>query len=158
MLVEFVLFFNPFWKYRQRHPHELEVVESSSEIDFFMLRHMYLAPSVLRTLFHSNFDVDRSAVLVKTPRLYFRRFPPGCDLDSIWILFLGSKIDHNLCVSEDHLARICLFSFGVRHDKNGVSPFLTCFVIALRHTPKIFTKRRLPYFHRCRIVHESLVA
>ncbi len=34
MLVEFVLFFNPFLKYRQRHPHVYEVVESSDEIDF----------------------------------------------------------------------------------------------------------------------------
>ncbi len=77
MLVEFVLFFNPFWKYRQQHPHVFEVVESCGEIEFFMSRHMYLVPSVLRTLFHSNSNVDRSAVLVETFPLYVRRFPPA---------------------------------------------------------------------------------
>ena len=90
--------------------------------------------------------------------LICQKIPPGRDPDSIRILFLGLKIDHNLCVSEGHLVHTSLFNFGMRHDKNGVSPFLTCFVIALRHTPKIFTKRHLPYFRRRRIVHESLVA
>ena len=35
MLVEFVLFFNPFWKHRQQHPHVFEIVERSSEIEVF---------------------------------------------------------------------------------------------------------------------------
>ena len=77
MLIQFVLFFNPFWNYQQRHLHAFEVVKSSGEIGFFMSRHMYLVPSVLRTMFNSNLDVDRSAVLVEMFPLFFRRFPPA---------------------------------------------------------------------------------
>ena len=46
MLVEFVLFFNPLWKHRQRHPHIFEVVESCGEIEIFYVEtHVFGAVS-----------------------------------------------------------------------------------------------------------------
>jgi hypothetical protein len=46
MLVEFVLFFNPFWKYRQRHPHVFEVVERSGQVEVFYVKtHVFRAVS-----------------------------------------------------------------------------------------------------------------
>ena len=44
------------------------------------------------------------------------------------------------------------------HDKYCISPFLSCFIIALTHAAKVFPKCCHPNFPSIRFVHEVLVA
>jgi hypothetical protein len=43
--------------------------------------------------------------------------------------------------------------FSMSHDKNRVGTLLSCFIVALRHTAKIFAESDLSYFHCGGVVH-----
>jgi hypothetical protein len=105
---------------------------------------MYLAPSVLRTLFHINLDVVRSAVSVDNLPGVVDEIPSSCDLNMVRVHFLWTEIDNDTSI-RDSLIFGGTFDFIVSHDKNRVSVFLSCFIVALSHATKVFTKRGLPY-------------
>ncbi len=44
------------------------------------------------------------------------------------------------------------------HDKHSVCTFLACFVVALCHPPKVFSKRSLPNFRSRGIIHQLFTA
>ncbi len=44
------------------------------------------------------------------------------------------------------------------HDKHCICTLLACLVVALCHTPKFFSKRSLPNFWSCGIVHQLFIA
>ena len=116
-----------------------------------MSRHMYFAPSVLRTLFHISFDVVRLAVCVVSLPV-----SSGCDANAMRICFLRTKIDDNPLV-HDHAICGDEEDFSVSHHTNCVGTLLSRFDVALRHAPEVFSKGGLPYFHRRGIIHQFLV-
>jgi hypothetical protein len=71
--------------------------------------------------------------------------------------FLWTKINNLACIC-DSLFFGDAGDFVVSHHKNGVYPFLPCFLIALSHAAKILSKRRLPHFSCCWVFHQPFVA
>ena len=63
---------------------------------------MYLAPFVLITLFPMHLDVVRSEVLVVNSLGYiFFKEVASCGYShTVWVLFVGSIVDHNSCIGE----------------------------------------------------------
>ncbi len=58
---------------------------------FLISRHIYRAPSVLRTLFHNSFDMVRLAVCVDVLPLNVIKFPPTAILIRFGSSFCGRK-------------------------------------------------------------------
>jgi hypothetical protein len=61
------------------------------------------------------------------------------------ISFLMAKINYHPCI-RDRLICWDEEDFVVSHHKNRVRSFLSCFIVALRHTAKILAKGSLPNF------------
>ncbi len=51
-----------------------------------------------------------------------------------------------------------VWDVGWEHGKHHICARLSCFVVALTHPTKVFTKRRHPSVRSCRIVHEAFIA
>jgi hypothetical protein len=64
MCVRVLLLDDPLREECVRDFHVLEPVQGCTAVEVFMSKHMYLAPSVLSTLFHMNFEVVRLALRV----------------------------------------------------------------------------------------------
>ncbi len=90
-------------------------------------------------------------------RLICDEVTPGRDTNPIGILLLRSIIHDWIAVSDFFVLSQDMFDFIMCHDKHSVGPFLTSFVIALRHTTEVLPKRNLPYFRCRRIVHHFFV-
>jgi hypothetical protein len=77
--------------------------------------------------------------------------------DAIRIVFLGAICDDNLCVSGRMVCRDVRNVSGF-HDEDGICPDGPGFLVALTHSPEIFTERCHPYFGGARVVHEFVIA
>lgn len=104
---------------------------------------MNLAPSVLRTLFHSIFDVVRSAVLVVSSPGYLIRFPPAVIRVRFGSAFWGAEVDHDLCVGHDSVFWN-VSNLVVVHDKDRVRTFGLCFYVTLCHITELLAQARGP--------------
>jgi hypothetical protein len=51
-----------------------------------------------------------------------------------------------------------VWDIGWEHDEHCICAWLPCFVVALTHPTKVFTKCRHPSVHSRRIVHEAFIA
>ena len=69
------------------------------------------------------------------------------------VVFLRTKINDRIAVSEFLFEFVRCPDFLVRHDKHRVRPLLSCLVITLRHAAEVLAKRRLPCFSGSRIMH-----
>ena len=58
---EIILLNDMVWEVGEFHAHVLISLERGTEVKICMSKHIYLAVSVLNTLFHKIFDVVRSA-------------------------------------------------------------------------------------------------
>ncbi len=73
------------------------------------------------------------------------------------VCFLGSKVHDDLCVSHSlHFQNLSYFL--VHYHEDGISSFLTGFIIVLGHASKVFAKGSLPYFRGGEVMHEFFVA
>ncbi len=81
----------------------------------------------------------------------------GCDSDLVGIRFLGMTINNHLRVCDDSFFG-GVWYVGWEHDEHRICARLSCFVVALTHPAKVFTKRRHPSVHSRRIVHEAFIA
>ncbi len=81
----------------------------------------------------------------------------GCDSDAVGICLLGAVVDNHsgICDNADFWD---IWYFLRGHDKHRIGPFLSCFIITLTHSAKVFSECSHSYFRSVWVVHEALVA
>jgi hypothetical protein len=75
----------------------------------------------------------------------------------MWEFFLESVINDRVAVSEKLLCHKRMRNFVMCHHKHSICAFLTIFVVALGHSPKVPAKHCLPDVLCCRFVHYFFV-
>ncbi len=81
-----------------------------------------------------------------------------CDTNSIRVIFLWPIIDDRIGEREEFLFAVRRFDFLMCHYEHCICSFLPRLIIALRHSAKVFSERRLPGFRRGGVVHHFFVA
>ena len=115
LLHEVILFYDVLWEYAYWHLHVFVSIHWCALVNFFfMSRHIYFAFFVLNMLFHKNFDVVMSAVLVVNSPGCIMRLPPAVILTLFGSSFCGRW-------SMTMLAYVTTLSFGISWILSGLS-------------------------------------
>ncbi len=81
----------------------------------------------------------------------------GYDSDLVGICFFGTMIDDHPRVCDNSVLGD-VWDVGWEHDEHCICARLSCFVVALTHPNKVFTKCHHPSVCSHRIVHEAFIA
>jgi hypothetical protein len=81
----------------------------------------------------------------------------GGDSDAVGICLLGVVVDDHSGIWDN--AVLWELRYVLQgHDKHRIGPFLSCFIITLTHTGRVFSECSHPYFRSVWVVHEVLLA
>jgi hypothetical protein len=156
-VLEGILVYDPRGEQGKRNPHVFESVKRGRKVKVFDVQAHILSPRRAEHAVPKEFGCCD----VRCPCCQFARVidevTTGCDSDSVGIRFLGMMINDHPWVCDDS-AFGDVWEAGWGHDKHPICARLSCFVVALTHSAKVFTKHCHPSVRSRRIIHEEFIA
>jgi hypothetical protein len=154
---EGILFYDPRGKQGKRNPHVFKSVERGGEVKVFDVKAHILSPRRAEHAVPKEFGCHDVRCLCCQFAGVIDEVTTGCDSDSVGICFLGTMIDDHPRVRDNSVLGD-VWDVGWEHDEHCICARLPCFVVALTHPAKVFTKCRHPCVRSRRIVYEVFIA
>ncbi len=130
---EVVLVYDPWREQCECNPHVFEPVEGGGKVNIFDVKAHELGIGCAEHAISMQFPSCDVHCCCEFARV-INEITPHCDSDAIGVLFLWLVINHHSGICDDAVCRNQRY-VGRGHDKHGICPFLTHFVVPPKSFP-----------------------